>query len=217
MNEENPNGVGRRELLQGLLGGVGASLSLPLAGEAHPLHEHLQDPARIARATEKAKAPAGKPEFLDAHAFETLTSLAERILPGSTKAGVARFIDSLLAVDTTDRQRQFLSALGAIEAESRSRFGHPWKALSEAQQIELLTAASTMASSQEQPPWTPGSPIIQQRPAPGPPTLRDQFDHIKRWVSGAYFSSEAGMKELGFTGQMYWTSFPGCTHEGGHR
>lgn len=217
MSEENPNGVGRRELLQGLLGGVGASLSLPLAGEAHPIEEHLNDQARVARAAAAAKEPASKPECLDAHAFLTLTSLAERMVPGSTRAGVARFVDSLLAVDSPERQRQFLSALGAFEAESRSRFGHPWKALSESQQIELLTAASAAAPSQEQKPWTPGTPVIQSRPATGPPTLRDHFEHLKRWVSGAYYSSEVGMKELGFAGQMHWASFPGCPHEGGHR
>ena len=215
MNDESAKG--RRELLQGLLGGFGASLSLPFAGEAHPLHEHLQDPARIARAAAQARAPAAKPEFLDAHAFETLSSLAERTVPGSARASVAIFIDSLLAVDTPDRQRQFLAALGAIEAESRSRFSHPWKALSAAQQIELLTAASTAAPSQEQNPWTPGTPVVVPRPAPGPPSLRDHFEHLKRWISGAYYSSEVGMKELGFKGQMVWESFPGCTHEGGHR
>jgi len=75
--------------------------------------------------------------------METLTSLSERIVPGSTRAKVAPFVDQLLAVDTPDNQRKFLAALGWIDAEAAARYNHPWKALTEGQQTELLTAVST--------------------------------------------------------------------------
>ena len=60
---------------------------------------------------------------------------------------------------------------------------------------------------------TPGTPLV--RPAPGHEvvTLRDHLDHLKGWIAGAYYSSEAGLKELGYTGQMFFASFPDCTHE----
>jgi hypothetical protein len=48
---------------------------------------------------------------------------------------------------------------------------------------------------------------------------RDQerrFDLLKERISAAYYSSEKGMKQLGFTGQMAHGGFPGCTHPGGH-
>ena len=53
------------------------------------------------------------------------------------------------------------------------------------------------------------------RPDSGPEvvTLRDHLDHLKGWIAGAYYSSEAGLKELGYTGQMFFTSFPDCTHK----
>jgi hypothetical protein len=40
-------------------------------------------------------------------------------VPGSTRAKVAPFIDQLLAVDTPDNQRKFLSAAGWIDARPR--------------------------------------------------------------------------------------------------
>ena len=54
--------------------------------------------------------------------------------------------------------------------------------------------------------------------APGPPkySSRDHFEEIKTRVSGAYYSSETGMRELGFTGRTFFEGFPGCTHPGGH-
>ena len=33
---------------------------------------------------------------------------------------------------------------------------------------------------------------------------------------GAYYSSEIGMRELGWTENRFFASFPGCTHPGGH-
>ena len=57
-------------------------------------------------------------------------------------------------------------------------------------------------------------------PAPGsddsPPNLRDHFENLKGWVSGAFYSSEFGMKELGWTGQVMRESYPGCEHTDGH-
>ena len=87
-----------------------------------------------------------------------LKSLAEAIVPGSTDAGVAPFVDQLLAVDTRERQRDFLAALGAIQAESLTRFGKSWLSLDAAQQNELLTAASTGRARARRATGSPASP-----------------------------------------------------------
>lgn len=39
---------------------------------------------------------------------------------------------------------------------------------------------------------------------------------LKSWIAGAHYSSEAGMTELGFTGNVFFQSFPACTHAEGH-
>ncbi len=208
--DDKREGPGRRQVLQGLLGGVGAGLALPLGAEAHPMQAHLADTAKVDRAKTQAAAPAWKPEFLDAHAFATLTSLSELIVPGSVASGSDRFIDQLLAVDSRESQSRFLTALGAFEGEARSRFGKAWQGLAEAQKVEILTVASATETD-----------AIGRRgraPAPKPEhlNLRDHFEHLKGWVVGAHYSSEAGMRELGWTGQSFFTSFPDCPHPGKH-
>jgi hypothetical protein len=199
----NDAGLGRRKVLQGLLTGAGAGLAIPGLAAEHPMHAHLAEPARAAGAEAKAaSAPAGaKPSFLGPHEFLTLSTLAEQILPGAQKQKADRFVDELLAVDSQENQRAFLLALGGIEGASRDQFQKPWTALSPGQQVEVLTAASTMA------------PAGRGKPD----NLRDHFDHLKGWVVGAYYSSEAGMRELGWTGNAFFPAFGACTHEGRHQ
>jgi hypothetical protein len=206
---------GRRQVLQVLAGSVGAGLAAPAlaTGEAAHAHGHAAV-ATAAQGTSAATAPL--PTFLDETELALLKSLAEAIVPGSTEAGVATFVDQLLAVDSHERQRDFLSGLGAIQAEALSRYGKTWMSLDAAQQTELLTAASTGPRSREPRYWKPGEPVLAAERPRVPPTLRDRFDALKDVVATAYYSSEKGMKELGWTGQMVHPSFPGCTHADGH-
>ncbi len=192
-------GLGRREVLRRLVGTLGAGFTLPALDPSHPMHAHLADYARVDVADAQASA-GGEPEFLDAHQMETLAALAEQILPGSTAAQVAPFVDRLLAVDTPENQRCFVDALAALDHESVARHQSPWTALAAAQAVDLLTAASTTTRA-----------VPHQ-----PPTLRDRFDHVKGWIVGAYYSSEIGMRELGFTGNVFFETFPGCEHPEGH-
>jgi len=211
-------GMGRREAVQRLLAGAGGVLVVPGLALGHPMHKHLADEATVQAADAKAGAADWAPEFLDAQQNETLFVLAERVIPGSSKAQVNRFIDLLLTVDTQDSQKKFLASMGAIEGESRSRFGHPFQALTEDQQNKILDVASTEK---------PGNPAADDNYSwlssssngigvPIRVTLRDHFDNLKGWISGAYYSSEVGMRELGWTGQVMFESFTGCEHPDGH-
>lgn len=213
-----PRGMGRREAVQRLLAGAGGALVVPGLADGHPMHKHLADGATVQAAEAKAGAADWAPEFLDAQQNETLIVLAERIIPGSSKAQVNRFIDLLLTVDAQENQKKFLASMGAVEGESRSRFGHPFQALAEDQQNKILDVASAEK---------PGKPAGDENyswfaiPSNGPRepiriTLRDHFDNLKGWISGAYYSSEVGMRELGWTGQVMFESFPGCEHPDGH-
>ena len=212
-------GIGRRAAVQRLLAGAGGALVVPGLASGHPMHKHLADAATVLTADAQAGAADWAPEFLDPHQNETLIVLAERIIPGSTKAQVNRFIDLLLTVDTQESQKKFLASLGAFEGESRNRFGHSFQALTEDQQNQILTTAST-----EKPGIEPGNQSWSWFSVPSNPssepyrvTLRDHFDNLKGWISGAYYSSEVGMRELGWTGQVMFENFPGCEHPDGHR
>jgi hypothetical protein len=203
------SGRSRRRVLQVLAGGVGAGLAAPAVAAGQAGHHHPSPAA-------EPVPPAPALSFLDPHQLETLASLAEAIVPGSAAAGVAGFVDRLLAVDTQERQRDFLAALGAIQAESAARYARPWLGLSGEERTALLLAVSTGPRSREPRYWTPGQPVLVPEAPPAAPTLRDRFERLKEHVATAYYSSEQGMRELGFTGEMIHAELPGCAHPGGH-
>jgi Gluconate 2-dehydrogenase subunit 3 len=198
------NGINRREMVRRLMLAGGAGFALPGIAEGHPIARHLANQSAVVETSAKAAKADWSPAFLDQHQTETLEVLGERIIPGSSKAQVNRFIDLLLSVDTQDAQKKFLASLSAFEAESLKRFSHPYINISESQQNEILSSASTTK---------PGETAEGE---PRQVTLRDHFENIKSWIAGAYYSSEIGMKELGWTGEVFFTSFPGCQESGDH-
>ncbi len=191
-----PEGIPRREVLQTLLGGVGVGFALPSIVEAqHPVHQHLANPTIVEQAQQKAAVAAYTAEFLDAHQLKTLEGLAEAIVPGSTTARVAPFLDQLLAVESAENQRAFLGALGAFDMAAITKHGKAWSPIAAAEQDAILREAST---------------------ADAKSAMRGHFQNLKNWIAGAYYSSEQGMRELGWTGNMFFAELPGCTHPGGH-
>ena len=202
-NRDNlKDGINRRDMVRRLLLAGGAGIALPGIAEGYPAARHVAGNGTAAETEVQATESDWRPAFLDQHQSDTLKVLAERIIPGSSEAQVNRFIDLLLSVDTQEPQKQFVASLSAFEAESLRRFSHPFKDLTEAQQNEILTSAS---AAEDQ----PAAEGHSQQPA-----MHEHFEKIKSWVSGAYYSSEIGMKEMGWTGQVYFTSFPGCRESG---
>ncbi len=209
-------GMNRREMVRQFLGGASLGYAAPALAASHPMHGHLMDGGRMAEADAKTTEPNWKPLFLDPHQSETLAALAERIVPGSSQANVNRFIDLLLSVDTQENQRKFLNSLSAFESQALGGYGRPFIRLTEDEQNRTLTVASTS------PPGAGHEPGMAFRrrgpreagPAAGQParaeTLFDHFQNLKMWIVGAYYSSEVGMKDLGWTGQVIFASFPGC-------
>lgn len=164
--------VGRRAVLTSLATGVGAAV---FASGASAQHEHHAAAAATSAAKESAL------QFFDRHAFDTLAILGEQIVPGSRAVEVPEFLDRLLAVESADTQKSFTQALGAFEREAREAHGKPWKALTAAEATALLAKISGQ---------------------PGSDATRQAFDGIKAAVAETYFSSEPGMKELGWNGSI---------------
>ena len=147
--------------------------------------------------------------------MKTLDVLSEAIVPGSTEAKVAPFLDTLLAVESADTQRKFLSSLGAFDMMATEAHTKPWVALTAAEQDALLQKASTMAPGMQG--GGQMAAIMGQGPAAGgKATIGDHFANLKQWIAGAYFSSEKGARELGWDGNVFHTELPGCTHPDGH-
>lgn len=178
--------IGRRAVVQSLATGVGAVAFASSASAAHVHHA-------AAQAATPATSAAGGPTsllFLDQHAFDTVAALSEQIVPGSRAAQVPEVLDRLLSVESVETQTYALQAIGAFEREARAAHGKPWKALTTEQATALLTKISTT-----------------------PPTdaTRRMFDGVKSAIAETYFSSEAGMKELGWNQSVAFAPPSACS------
>ena len=198
----------RREWVQRMLAGAGAGAAAPALAEAH-----WATATEAQAATRTEAAGEWKPGFLDDPQNVSIVAMAERIVPGSTNALVNRFLDTALMAVPQENQRKFVAALNAIEGEALRQFTKSFKDLSPEQQDQVLTAAFTGKAANPT-----FSTTLASKPGlqPLPPSLRDYFEHLKTWISMAFYSSEAGMKELGWDGESFYESFPGCEHPGGH-
>ena len=170
--------LGRRLVLQSLATGAGvaAFASTASAASAHAHHAAAAATPAVPASTEDSSRV-----FLDAHAFETLAVLGEQIVPGSRAAQVPEFLDRLLAVESLETQKRFTQTLGAFEQQARDAHAKPWKSLTAEQATTLLTTLSTLPETE---------------PA------RRAFENLKRSVVDAYYTTEAGMKDLGWDGSV---------------
>jgi hypothetical protein len=212
-----PAQLKRRQALKGLLAGsVAAAAPQSLLASNHPVHRHMETGTAVEAADKAVSESEWSPVFLSPQQDETLTALAEHLVPGSNEAGVNRFVDQLLGVDTRDVQARFLSALGAFEAESLRQFDRTFVRLIEAEQSDVLEAAAAAERAHPKGHRDWGWFAIPQASPSREPDLGDALAHVKGWVAGAYYSSEIGMKELGWTGDTFFEGYPGCTHPEGH-
>jgi hypothetical protein len=190
--------IHRRDALRALaLGGVGAA-ALPL------WVERLALAAERHAGTHQAPAPATRawmPAALDAHQNETVTALAELIVPqtdtpGAKAARVNEFIDAVLADAADAERRSFIGGLKWIDARSQELFGSPFVRCAPDQQTALLTILSS-----------PSNTSLADRPGV------EFFGAIKAMTITGYYTSEAGMKsELGDDGTRFFADYPGCQH-----
>jgi Gluconate 2-dehydrogenase subunit 3 len=193
-NDAKPQGhISRRELAQVLLASAAAGILSPLSSTAHPFYRYLSDSALLDFADAHLSTETSKPFFLSAEQFAALGVLSEAIVPGSRKAQAASFIDLLLSVDTREVQQTFLASLSAVEASSNGTHHSKIVSLSSGQLRDLLTTLSVPDSADHM-----------------------HFNDLKDWISGAYYSSEIGMRELGWTPERVFSTFPGCSHADGH-
>lgn len=180
--------LSRREAVAKLLAGMAVGAVWPVVASAHPIYSHLENGALLDRADAVQKSVAWKPLFLTAEQNQALVALSESIVPGSMKANVNRFIDLLLSVDTAENKRKFTASLSDIGTACQTRFGRAFQSLTRAEKETLLKSVS------------------EETPH------RAHFENLKEWISGAYYSSEEGMRELGWDGTHAFAKFPGCEH-----
>jgi hypothetical protein len=176
----------RRQMVERLLAGLTAGGLWPTMASSHPIHYLLTDQAMLDRIDRAHHAAEWKPHFLSEPQAQSLDELAESIIPGSSRAHVNRFIDLLLSVDSKPNQKKFVASLAVVQDEVRHKFGRSFGQLTGHEKEDFLKGAFADSAAHK--------PI----------------DELKEWVSLAYYSSEEGMKELGWTGTHAFRTFPGC-------
>jgi len=202
----------RRHVLLKMLAAAATVAGSALA-RAHPIFSDLIDPSVITQDWEKVAAGEWKPQFFNPEQNRLLVALAERMLPGSTQVQVNRIIDLVLSIENASQQKNFLSSLSAINQETEEKFKKRFYDLPPNLQDEALTACSSGKSSYEFSESADPDDVADERV---PVTLRDDFESLKGWVVAAYYATETGMRELGWTENFYFEELPGCQHASQH-
>jgi hypothetical protein len=162
-------------------------------------------------ASRELARPDWRPRFLSDHQSGTLAAFGDLVIPETDTPGAAaalahRFIDHLLAAETPEVQRSFLRSLAYLDGEARTRYGRAFLFLSGEDRVAFLTF---LAYPHRLVTWIDNRPEFEGY---------DHFTLLKRWVVRAYYSSEAGMRELGWDESHMHGDFPGCPHPAGeHR
>ncbi len=174
---------------------VAAPAAISIAGAAQETKEVGDQPGHLHTGpTVKVAAPS-KPTFFQPEEFRAVEALSERIIPrsdtpGARDADVALLIDKAIVADPL-LGGNFRAGLADLNALARESYGSEFVSLSEEQQIALLTPLSLETDS----------------------PLGKFFQLAKDMTVDAYYKTEAGLKtELGWHGNTYLSSFPGCDH-----
>ncbi len=169
----------RRETLIKIAGAVSlANLAQPALSQTQADHVHA--------ATAAAKSPRGayKPKLLTPHEFKTLQALAELIVPGASKGNTAEFIDHLCAVNK-ELAAIYTGGLLWLDSTMTKRAGARFLDAMPARQTELLDLIAYRKTAQTNPELAPGIRF---------------FTWARRMTVDGYYTSAAGIKEVGFLG-----------------
>jgi hypothetical protein len=198
MSEHNE---GRREALK-IIGAISGTCAYPfganeLYGQQAPVsppkqvHQHAGPPERPV-----AVAGRTKPGYFSDAEFEAISRLADLVIPetetpGALAAGVPAYIDSVVG-GNAELQGIIRPGLQALDRLARDKHGKAFAAITEEQQIAVLSPWADAADKQ----------------------LRDHegarfFRAVKNLTADGYYTSQIGLvQELGYKGNMALERFP---------
>jgi len=182
----------RREVLYQIALSVSAAPAAAAQQRAapHPAHQGVPKPAGAHRLR----------SFTE-HEFKTLQILSDRIIPpdersaGGIAAATAEFIDVMAATDEKLRAA-FTGGLAWLDHRMRAGHGKAFRDSTPDQQKEMLDRIA----------WRSKAPAEL---APGV----SFFALMRSWTVDAFYSSAAGVKELGYAGNTAVPEFNGCPDE----
>jgi hypothetical protein len=204
-------GIERREMLR-YIGMASVASSFPGFRQWAFACSHAAPDAALAQAAETAY----KPLFFSPQQFKLVEHLAEMIIPaddtpGARDAGVAEFIDFMVAnrvpVNGSDDmaqnsaagyavQQHFLVGLGWIDAHCKSAYGHEFLDCGAEQQNYLLQEIA-----------------YKNKYKPTTEVGREFFQLLRDYTVVGYYTTKIGLKSLGYPGlRAVWPKMPGCSH-----
>ena len=151
-------------------------------------------------AAEKAATKLYAPKFFAAHEYKTLQTLCQTIIPadadsgGAIEAGAPEFID-LLTSENMEYQVTLGGGLMWLDSTCSDRYGKVYLDCAPPQQTEILDQIAYLNSA-----------ATDERLSQGV----EFFSFLHNMTSDGFFTSEIGIKYLGYIGNAFLKEFPGC-------
>jgi gluconate 2-dehydrogenase gamma chain len=185
--------ISRRDILKSLTMAAMASSVLRLI----PLQA-----AEYAHTMVLAEKAAGgyTPKFFPARQYQTLQALCQAIIPpddtsgGAIEAGAPEFID-LLTSENPAYQLKLGGGLMWLDGTCTDRYSTMYLECQPAQQKEILDQIAYRKNAVLDPSLSQGVEF---------------FAFLRNLTADGFFTSEIGIKYLGYIGNKYLKEFPGC-------
>jgi gluconate 2-dehydrogenase gamma chain len=199
--------AGRRDALK-IIGTIGATCAYPFSAD----ELYAQHTGHAGAAEGKATLPP--PSFFAARDLETVTRIADLIIPktgtaGAVEAGVPAYIDFVVG-NNKQAQALFKRGLAWLDSAAKRTGKARFVELDETGQVAILQPLSDAADAVATPPpgYRRGARPLKQKPEVA------FFRAIKGLTADGYYTSEHGLiAELGYNGNTVLAEFPTCTHE----
>jgi gluconate 2-dehydrogenase gamma chain len=188
--------LSRRDILKSLTitavtGSVLRVIPLEAAAYAHRMVQ-----AEKAAAENQVYAP----KYFSAHAYKTLQSLCQSIIPsdddakGAIEAGAPEFID-LITSENQEYQLELGGGLMWLDNTCVDRYAKVYLDCTPAQQKEILDLIAYRKNAKQDPNLGQGIEF---------------FGLLRKLTADGYFTSEIGIEYLGYIGNTFLKEFPGC-------
>ncbi|MFZ0991181.1 MAG: gluconate 2-dehydrogenase subunit 3 family protein [Candidatus Sulfotelmatobacter sp.] len=188
--------ISRRDLIKSLslTAAAGSMLRVVPFADAEKAHRMVS--------AHKAASPSREyaPKFFPERQYKTLQALCQAIIPpdqesgGAVEAGAPEFID-LLSSENKDLQLQLGGGIMWLDAECMERYGQTYLQCTSGQQTEMLDLIAFRKNADKDSRLSPGIEF---------------FSTLRKYTADGFFTSEIGIKYLGYIGNTYLKEFPGC-------
>jgi hypothetical protein len=185
--------ISRRDILKSLTIGLAAGSVLEVIPAEAAEHVH-----RLV--AEEKSTGQYKPKFFPSNQYQTLRALCQAIIPadaetgGAIEAGAPEFID-LLTSENPDYQLTLGGGIAWLDATCVSRYGNVFLQCPPSQQTQILDSIAYRKNAESDPGLSQGIEF---------------FSFLRNLTADGFFTSEIGIKYLGYVGNRHLKEFPGC-------